>query len=598
MEALFPDVRLSRRGILIASIFCLAVAAWMAYDMARLPLWGWRPLFLELACWGLILFPFFNRFSRHPSNGRFLVAATISGLLFSFSFPVYPLTPLVFLAWIPLIWMEDQVSNRSSTLRPWTVWKYGFHAFLIWNVVTTFWVVNTALAAGLIANFLNAILMATVFMACHIVKHYAGRRWQVLILLSFWISFEYLHLFWDITWPWLTLGNSFAMVPSFVQWYEYTGVFGGSVWVIVLNFMIYQWIVDFRKGKKGLVRSVSGILGLLILPVICSFVLKNNSLQHASDLTPVEVAVVQPNFEPHYQKFEIPEEVQLQRFLSLSDSIVTDSTSYLVFPETSFPYILLNNIDRNRSIRELRTFLDGHPGLRLVAGVASYRIFFDGEELPETVRRRRDGLIYDAQNSAIEIVSGREEIKVYFKSKLTPGAEFFPFKKFLPFIKPVVEQLGGSMGLTTQEEPTVFQFEGGGVAPVICYESVYGAHVGAYVRKGGTMIFIVTNDGWWDDTPGYRQHLAIASLRAIEHRRPVARSANTGSSAFITPEGKILDATKYETATAIRRVLTPRNDLTFYTKWGDYIPRTMAGLVALYFIFTLASWWRKRAGVR
>lgn len=597
MEALFPDLNLSLKGRLLASAICLSVALWMGYEMASLPFWGWRPLFLELACWGLIFFPFFNRYSRHSANGRFLAASTASGLMLSFAFPMMPLFPLIFVAFIPLLWIEDQLSKHATAMRPGAVWKYGLHAFIVWNVISTFWVVNTALAAGLIANFLNAILMATVFMLYHIVKHYVGPRWPVMIFLSFWISFEYLHLFWDISWPWLTLGNTFAMFPSLVQWYSYTGVFGGTAWVIVLNFLFYRMLCGFMQNRKiDRVKGGTALL-LLIVPVIFSLLLREHSLNVTPVLKQAEVAVVQPNYEPHYQKFDVPAEDQLERFLVLSDSIVTDSTDYLVFPETSLPYVLLNRIDRNEPIRRLRAFVDRYPGLKLVTGVASYRIFSEGDPLPETVRKRRDGLLYDAQNAAIEIASGREEILVYFKSKLTPGAEFFPFKKFLPFIRPVVEQLGGSMGLTTQDERTVFTSVHGGVAPVICYESVYGAHVGEYVRNGATMIFIVTNDGWWDDTPGHRQHLAFSSLRAIEHRRPIARSANTGSSAFITSEGQILDATPYEVTTAIRRTLTPRNDITFYTRWGDYIPRTMAGLLILYVVFSLASFWKRRAGV-
>lgn len=594
MEVSSVDGRLPQWSLIIGTILSASIAIWMGYEMVKLPFWGWRPLFLELAGWGCILFPFYNRYSKHDKNQKLLLAASLSGFLFAAAFPPSPLTPLIFIAWIPLIWVEHEVSKSSTRTQKWMVWKYAFHAFLLWNVISTFWVVNTALLAGLIANILNAIIMATVFMLYHVLKHYVVQKWHGIILTSLWISFEYLHMFWDITWPWLTLGNTFAQYPSWVQWYEFTGVFGGSAWVFLVNYLLYQLYVKYKRKEKVGRRSGFQIAVVLFLPFMISFVLLQKSINHQSEERPIEVAVVQPNYEPHYQKFEVPDQVQMQRVLDLSDSIVTDQTEYLVLPETVFSYVMVNELSRNRMVRQLSNFVDQHPKLNLVTGLATYRVFQESDDLPKTVRKRSDGLIYDVQNSAIEIEANDPGIELYFKSKLVPGAEFFPFKSVLPFIEPIVRQLGGSMGHATQPERSVFSSEAGRVAPVICYESIYGAYVGEYVRMGATMIFILTNDGWWDDTPGHLQHLAFSSLRAIEHRRPIARSANTGVSAFVTSEGKILDPTEYEVASAIRRVVTPRSDLTFYSKWGDYIARLAVALTLLLFGFTFTTFlkWR------
>ena len=90
------------------------------------------------------------------------------------------------------------------------------------------------------------------------------------------------------------------------------------------------------------------------------------------------------------------------------------------------------------------------------------------------------------------------------------------------------------------------------MAPVICYESVYGEYSTGYIKKGAQAIFIMTNDGWWDNTAGHRQHLYFASLRAIEARRAIARSANTGISAFVNQRGDILQPTRYDEPIAIK----------------------------------------------
>src|SRR5688500_18262237 len=120
-----------------------------------------------------------------------------------------------------------------------------------------------------------------------------------------------------------------------------------------------------------------------------------------------------------------------------------------------------------------------------------------------------------------------------------------PFPELFRSLEKVTINLGGTMeSLGTQSNLTVFTDpEGLTVAPVICYESVYADYSTEYMRAGANLIFIITNDGWWDDTQGYIQHLHICKLRAIENRRQIARSANTGISCFIDEFGNISQAT-------------------------------------------------------
>jgi len=125
------------------------------------------------------------------------------------------------------------------------------------------------------------------------------------------------------------------------------------------------------------------------------------------------------------------------------------------------------------------------------------------------------------------------------------------------------------------------------VAPVICYESAYGEFVSHSVRNGANMIFVITNDGWWGNTPGYRQHFLFSRLRAIETRRSVARSANTGISGFINQRGDVSQATKYWVPAAIRQTINANDVLTFYVKHGDYLARISVIGALLSFLFTI-----------
>ena len=148
--------------------------------------------------------------------------------------------------------------------------------------------------------------------------------------------------------------------------------------------------------------------------------------------------------------------------------------------------------------------------------------------------------------------------------------------------------------LGIEEEPLTFVYEEFQLAPVICYESIYGEWVAQQCRKGANLIAIITNDGWWKDTPGYKQHVSFASLRAIENRRSIVRSANTGTSCFVNQRGDILQATKWWEEDVIRGTLNLNNEQTFYTLYGDVMGRSFAFVAVLLIIFTFVKRFKKK----
>ncbi len=224
----------------------VAVAVWMSIDISRrfqdALLWGYRPLWLFLAAWGAFVLLLGSRFSRYGDAAwRWLGLSTLSGLLLSIGFPgtVAPLPFTMFVAFVPLLIVEQEIAGRREKASRWEVFKFAYNAFIIWNIITTFWVANTALVAGIFAITVNAALMGIPFTLFHQTKKVLPRLGYAAFI-AYWIAFEYGHLNWELTWPWLTLGNSFAEWPSLVQWYEYTGVFGGGLWILLLNLLFFQ----------------------------------------------------------------------------------------------------------------------------------------------------------------------------------------------------------------------------------------------------------------------------------------------------------------------------------------------------------------------
>ena len=570
-----------KNNIRVPSIIVLSlISIWMAADMVRRNneelLWGYRPLVFFLAIWGALVLLFEKRFSPSPNRLRWLGLSTLSGLLLGVGFPdILPVPFLMLIGFVPLLIVEREIAQDWGKADRWEVFKFAYHTFVLWNIIATYWVANTAFIAGFFAIWVNALLMSIPFVLFHQSKQ-AMPRLGYLAFIAYWLTFEYIHLRWELTWPWLTLGNSFAEYPSLVQWYEYTGVFGGGLWILVANILALRLWDAIRSGQQPVLWPALRLVALILAPMLLSLSLYYKYEEQGVER---EVVVVQPNFEPHYEKFErVPERDQVTRFLELSRQQVDENTDYLVFPETSFGLIEISQINSYPAIQRIRETFRDFPQLKVVTGIDAYHIFEPGEPRSAAVREQQrrpgDTMFYEILNAAIQIEPGVSDVPLYRKSKLVPGPEILPYRRIFFFMKPLIDQLEGTTaGVGTQPERSVLSSKSGKVAPVICYESVFGEYVTGYIKKGAQAIFIMTNDGWWDNTAGHRQHLHFASLRAIETRRAIARSANTGISAFINQRGDILQATRYDEQAAIKGTIRFNDAITFYVVWGDAIAR-------------------------
>jgi apolipoprotein N-acyltransferase len=239
----------------------------------------------------------------------------------------------------------------------------------------------------------------------------------------------------------------------------------------------------------------------------------------------------------------------------------------------------------------MQTLIDANPKLKIVSGASTNRVFNASQEISKTAKQlNKENIWYDSYNTALQMDS-TSDIQLYHKSKLVPGVEKLPYPEVFKFLGPLAIDLGGTVGsVGSQEERSVFKYKpqaGISAAPVVCYESIYGDYVSEYVRNGASLIFIITNDGWWSDSPGYRQHLQYATLRAIETRRSIARSANTGVSAFINQKGEIVQRSKWWVQDALRGTIHANTALTFYTRTGEYIGTSALWLALMFFAITI-----------
>ncbi len=482
-------------------------------------------------------------------------------------------------------------------------WLYSWPAFLVWNGITTYWIGYCTVAGAIGAIVANSLLQAWVFGFWHCCRNQIKREWiHPILFVAFWISFEYLHLNWDLTWPWLNLGNVFAVCPRWVQWYSVTGAFGGALWILTLNFLLFYLLKHQRKtGQRAWGHALAFFLVLLIPGLISGFLYKGYE-KRMDKSRPIEAVVVQQNTDPWEEEYILSNEEQVQRLIDVSGPYITERTNLIVCPESSVPHNLsLPNIQHNNypefnngysGFRLLDSVIRIYPHLNYILGLSTFELF--DYKASNTCRPAGQNLFVDVYNTACCYNKNRYNGH-YHKSRLVPGVEKMPFPKLLGFLGDAIIELGGSnSSLGTDTEQRTFTFDLNGtpakVGTAICYESIYGELCGKFVRNGANVLTVITNDSWWDDSQGHKQHFEMSRLRAVETRRYVLRAANGGFSGIIDPTGNVLQKTNYDERIALKETVFAQDHQTFYVKHGDYIAKLAIILSAIGFLYTLIIW--------
>ena len=515
----------------------------------------------------------------------------LSAVLMSIPFLI-PHTGLIALvALVPLLCME-RIASQLGKKR---IWIYHYSAFVLWNAFTTFWVCNATVGGGLFAIFANAFQMSLIFGLFRLSKRKFSGALPYIFLALTWIAWERFYFDAEISWPWLVLGNSFARTIWAVQWYEFTGTLGGSLWIWACNLGIFGLLVSLSDGSwsgfniKAKAASCIGLLTLFILPPVASGAIGKQYENAMEADESLEVLIIQPNIDP-YNKFQAMTQDQQNALLEgmMAKELAprkADSCStplLVVAPETFTGDIVCGDYPRSRTWRRMTSFLEDYPGVNLLFGASSYDYIYADKAPSYTARHIREGLWLEAHNSAL-MTDGTARTEIFHKSKLVVAVEHTPYPAI--FCK-IDDLLGGVMGRCVgQDEISLLHVKAGEaeipVGCAVCYESVFGEYYTDYIRKGARAMTIITNEAWWGDTPGYRQHLSYASLRAIETRRAIARCANTGISAIVSPSGKILKPTPWWEQASIKSDIPLRDDLTFFVSHGDIIGRICTFLFCL-----------------
>ena len=518
---------------------------------------------------------------------KYIFLSLISALLLSISWPTYGIPFFIFFAFVPLLLMEQEISKFSKIHKKgWAVFGLTYLAFFIWNVVTTGWLYhaknpdgNNSLLAVAIPVIVNSLLMSLVFQLYYWYKKVRGTYFGLVFFVAIWLSFERFHLNWEFTWPWLNLGNAFSEYPQLIQWYDTIGATGGSFWILLINVFAFYTLRIWQAGRirKDLVKNISILVAIIVLPLLIS-IYKYNSYQEkpAGEVTTL---LLQPKLDPYTEKYSKDSLQILAELLSLAEENSKTKVDFFIAPETAFPgngSLSENGFNKSTSIAIAKEFLGKHPQSIFLTGASTHKFLFDEADTEDYSTEIQEGVWVNSYNSALQIIPN-QEVEVYHKAKLVPGVEIFPYIRYLkPILGDAMLDFGGansSLGIDKERKVFSNRFNKAKMAPIICYESIYGEYVTDYVKNGANLLAIMTNDSWWDNTEGHKQLLSYARLRAIETRREIVRAANSGISAHINARGDILQDTFYDDRTALLVKANLLEEKSIYTKIGDLISR-------------------------
>lgn len=465
--------------------------------------------------------------------------AVASGVLTGLSYPPFKLGVLAYIGFIPFIEIITSAPPGKAS-------RWGLITGLISNTIVLYWLAFNSGATFWVVflSLLGAVIYLSFywFLFSAIISWFHSRTGKGLLLIPFlWVTMELCQSFGLLAFPWISLATTQADYLPPIQIVEFTGIYGISFWIILLNTLLYQM---FRAPAPLYPRLQKWVAVILVLPWLYGYSRLVTLPKDNNGEEKITIAVVQPNMGPHDKWDSTKRQWVFDVLDSLYVQAAQEGIDMVVWPESAVPTYLRSDRYRRRRIQQRVTEYD----TPLFTGALDYS--------------RKEG--YLEHYNSIFMFSTDGNIVSYDKIHLVPMAEYNPLDAKVS----LTENLSfGQFNPGTRY--TDFFLDDIQFAGVICYESTFPRLVKQLVSQGAKFLVVVVNDGWFGNTSEPYQHAALARLRAVEHRMPVLRSANTGISLHIDKSGRFISKLNLDERGVIYAGISPADELTFYGQNGD-----------------------------
>jgi len=489
------------------------------------------------------------------------LTAVLSGVLLALAFPPVSNGVLSFIALVPLV-----ITLHRGEYAKREFFKAGYLFGVTFFAAHLWWIVRLLPASSITMPWLMvpALIVLVAYLSVYpalffLLLRVVGRGDRFMLWLvgpALWVLLEWIRSNGELGFPWAAIGYSFARIPVLMQGASVVGITGLAAFVLLINMAASTALLSQTFRAKTIGIAVT--MGLLALAAFYGRgeIDRFDERTHGKEFT---VAIAQPNVDlalKWKREFTDSTFLLIER---LTREAAVSNPGIVVFPETCAPVYLrydqkyrprMENLARDLGVGVFIGFLDGR---------------YDGPE--------RSLRVY---NSAGLITPGGAFLG-YDKMHLLPFGEAIPFAWKFPSL---AKMDFGQANFTPGPEVEPIESQVGRLAPLVCFESIFPGLSRRFVRDGADVLINVTNDGWFGSTPGPFQHNDMAIFRAVENRRFLVRSANTGISMFVDPAGRVKRALGlYEEGILIHQIHHV-DGTTFYTRHGD-APVLIGAVVSL-----------------
>ena len=444
---------------------------------------------------------------------------------------------LGFLAWFSLVpaiyFFNNQTSIKKNI-------GYAFLWGFIYHVSFLYWLSGNIGIASIALKYFTMLLVSCflslnfilIFILYFLFKKFFNKNYTIYILPIIVVSIEFLRSFGLYGFTWNSLSYTQTDYLMISQNIEYTGIYGLSFWIVLINVMIYDLLQKFSKKKLYI------FIFSFLFPWITGLIIQN---LYVNPKEYINTKIIQPNISLSEKRTNLNQ--SLLTLISLSTISNNDSVDLIVWPESSISSRFLINDNYNDKVSsEMNSFLKNQK-INLVAGLESNY----------TNKRFNSSVLF----------TGDSISNIYHKQRLVPNVEHTPS---------FFDKIGYNMGQSNfniGKELSIFNANNIPFASMICIESIFPNPTRLFVNNGAEFIVYIVNDGWYTKAPEPQQHAKRCVYRAIENRRSVVRCANTGISMIVDPYGNITHQLELNKSGVINANITISDRKTFYTKYGN-----------------------------
>ncbi|MBU1567590.1 MAG: apolipoprotein N-acyltransferase [Proteobacteria bacterium] len=481
--------------------------------------------------------------------------ATLTGLGLWISFPGGgEIWPMLGLALVPLLFGIQASPPRQAALCGLIGGLVHFLLLLYWIIIVLGTYGGLAWYFSVPALLLLALYMSLYFSFFALLAQFILNTFPAIAVLwllpALWVGLDWLRSVLFTGFPWMDLGYALYKIPIIIQIADLAGHHGVTYLIIFINTLLFLLLKTRISVRGTLLLLVPACLLLGCAGIYSQTRFAETNGQMAASSTPqITIGIVQGNIDQSIKWSPSQQSTTVQTYLTLSKSLITSRPpSLIVWPETALPFYPLNG-DHTLPLRKL---VEGRD-LALLTGAPWYEI------LDYKTKKVR------FFNSALLLKPDGQFHDKYYKVHLVPFGEYVPLKQFLPFLAPLVEAVG-DFSAGTIEQPLAWKDAKTGI--LICFESVFPEISRQWVKAGANILINLTNDAWYGKSSAPYHSLAMAVFRAVETRRSLIRSANTGISAFVTPAGTIDLQSEIFIPWAAARAVTLMTGETFWVRYG------------------------------